>query len=459
MLAIKPAKISWLRTATPLDSPYRPLVLGAVYLLLSAVVIAQTTHPKTASPSSWKLSAVKATGSQRYQPSEVTAASGLQIGQTVTEEDFQRASQRLGETGAFSNVTYSFRYSLGDAQLELQVTDAGQFVPARFENFVWFPDSELRATLHQQVPLFDGLLPLSGSLVDRVSDALQILLVQRKIPGHADYLRAGPEDGPVSAILFSVTGPTIRIRNVAFSGAGPGELPGLNALGKQLAGREYTRSLLLLQADKNFLPVYLAHGYLKAAFSQAQAKVVDERAVDENQDQTDVDVTFQVEPGRQYKLAGIRWSGNKVLSLDQLQPLVHPEIGQPINAVRLNADLEAVERLYATHGYVAAKVHPAPQFDEAQSTVSYQLAVREGDVYHMGEIEIQGLDDRDARVVLAKWGMAKGELYDASYAQRFLDDAFKSALIDERWNVRVSEDPDLKEKTVDVTLRFSRKAS
>ena len=292
----------------------------ALCLLLSGLVLGQT---KTARLTSWKLVAVKVTGSQRYQPSEIAAASGLQIGQTVTEEDFQRASQRLGEIGAFTSVGYNFRYSGEGAQLELQVTDAGQFVPVRFENFVWFPDKELRATLHEQVPLFDGMLPLSGSLVDEVSDALQVLLVRRKIAGKADYLRAGLENGPVNAIVFSVTGPNIRIRSVVFNGAGPGELPALMALSKQLDGQEYSRSILLVQADKNFLPIYLAHGYLKAAFSEAQATVVDESTGDDDQERTNVDVTFQVEPGRQYKLADVQWSGNKVFPIDKLQPLVH----------------------------------------------------------------------------------------------------------------------------------------
>ena len=428
-------------------------------LLCSGLAAAQGTHPKASKPTSWKLIAVKVAGSQRFQLSEIIAATGLQIGQTVAEEDFQRASRRLGETGAFENVTYNYRYSAEGAQLELQLSDAGQWVPARFENFVWFPDHDLRTTLHEQVPLFDGLLPLSGGLIGEVSDALQVLLLQRKIPGHADYVRAGPENGPIDAIVFSVTGPDVRIRSVGFSGAGPEELAALNALGKQLAGREYSRSVLLIQADKNFLPVFLAHGYLKAAFAEAQAKVVDESGGDENHPRTDVEVTFQVEPGHRYKLTGMEWSGNKAFPTDELRPLVQLQEGQPANGVKLAADMEAVQKLYGTRGYVTAKVKPTSQFNEADSTVRYHLEVREGDVYHMGEIEIQGLDDRDARQVLAKWNLPKGETYDSSYAKRFLDDAFKSALLDERWNVRVNEDPDLKEKTVDVTLHFSRKPS
>ena len=140
----------------------------------------------------------------------------------------------------------------------------------------------------------------------------------------------------------------------------------------------------------------------------------------------------------------------------RLRPLIQLQSAEPANALKLNANLEAVQKLYATLGYVTAKVNPVAQFNESQSTVSYGLEVHEGDVYHMGEIEIQGLDDRDASQVLAKWTLAKGAVYDAGYAKRFLDDSFKSALLDERWHVRVSEDVDLKEKSVDVTLHFSR---
>jgi outer membrane protein insertion porin family len=429
-----------------------------ILVLFASPATAQTSHPKAANATSWKLTAVKVTGSQRYKTPEIVAASELQIGKTATDEDFQRATSKLGKTGAFESVSYNFTYAGDTVQLQLKVVDAGQYVPVRFENFVWFSDQELRSTVHDQVPLFDGLLPVSGGLVDQVSDALQVMLLQRKIPAHADYLRFGPQDGPISAIVFSVTGPFIRVRDVGFEGAGPDELPALKKLGKELVGTQYSRTVLLIQTDKNLLPVFLAHGYLKAAFAETKAKVVNE-SHEENQDLTEVEVTFQVEPGRQYKVAEVHWSGNKAIPVDKLQPLLHLQPGQPANAVRMKADLDDVGKLYGTLGYVTAKVQPTPRFDEAQSAVSYQFDVHEGDVYHMGEVDIQGLDDRDARQVLAKWGLAKGSVYDASYANQFLAESFKSALLDPKWNVRVNEDPDPKTKTVDVTLHFSRKPS
>src|SRR5256885_1390207 len=306
-------------------------------LLLVSLLPAQTTRKP---PSTFKLISINVTGTKRYAPAEIIAATGLQLGQTVSEADFQRASQRLGETGAFSDVAYTYQYSAQGTKLDLQVADSNQFIPVRFDNFVWFSDQELVEKLHSIVPLFHGQLPVAGSLIDQISDGLQALLLERKLQGRADYMRTAHQDGPIDAFLFRVTGPTIRIRNVAFTGASPAELPLLQAAAKDLPGQEYLRSMLQVQAEKNLLPIYLERGYLKAAFADANAKVTQE-----NPQETMVDVDFPVNPGRQYKLTQIHWSGNTVFAAEKLQPLIQLQTGQYANAVQLSNDLEAVQKL------------------------------------------------------------------------------------------------------------------
>lgn len=420
---------------------------------------AQTTPRRSAkqvSTSSFTLVSVKVTGSQRYASQEIVGATGLQTGQTVSENDFKLASQRLGETGAFTNVTYSYQYSGEGAKLELQVSDRDrdQFVPAYFDNFVWFSDQELMSKLRSRVPLFQGRLPLDGKLADQVSDALQALLIEGNVQGHVDYLRSGPETGPIDAFLFSVSGQTIRIRNAEFSGAGPGELPLLQAASAKLQGRDYLRSILRVQADKNFLPIYLARGYLKASFADSQAKVVRQ-----SEQETDVDLTFAVDPGRQYKATEIQLSGSKVLPADKLRELVRQQLGQPTNAIQLADDIEAMKKLYGTHGYMAAVIQLTPSMDDASSTVSYQVQVHEGDLYHMGDLDIQDLDSHDSGRVAAKWALAKGDPYDSSYPKRFVDAVLKDVLVTGEWNVSIHETPEADDKSVDVTVRFERKAN
>ena len=227
-----------------------------------------------------QLIAIKVTGSKRFSEEAVAAASGLQIGSPVTDDDFKRASRRLGDMGVFTEIAYSFSYSSAGTKVEFHVTDAEKFVPARFEDFVWFSDAELRQRIKEHAPLFDGDLPLSGRLAAEVSDVLQAMLVENTIPGHVDYVRTGKPDGPVESITYKVSDVLIQIRNIEFTGASADELPALEAAAKRMPDREYSRSRLNLLVQRQLLPALYAHGYLKAAFGEPQPKVVKQPAAE-----------------------------------------------------------------------------------------------------------------------------------------------------------------------------------
>src|SRR5882757_5372425 len=88
---------------------------------------------KTAPILAYRLIELKVTGSQRYTEKEILPASGLVLGQNVVEADFKEASRRLGDTGLFSDIAYSFAYSAAGTKLELQLTDLddSKLIPAR----------------------------------------------------------------------------------------------------------------------------------------------------------------------------------------------------------------------------------------------------------------------------------------------------------------------------------------
>ena len=440
--------------SSSVNSKIRSGLLLAFLGLSVSLLSAQTRKApaRELPPSAVKLVSIKVTGSKRYPQAEIIAATGLQLGQTVSEADFKVASQHLGDTGAFSDIAYSFEYSPDGTKLELQLTDSDQFVPARFDNFVWLSDEELLKQLRERVPLFHGQLPVAGNVADQVSDALQALLIENKVNGRADYLRFAHGDGPIEAFDFSVSGPNIRIGNVEFTGAGPTELPLLQAAARKMQGGDYLRTVLRVRENKDLLPVYLVRGYLKATLDDAQAKVVQQ-----SPDETLVDVTFAVHPGFQYKLTNVQWTGNTVFPAGQLQALIHLRASEPPDAVQLANDLDAVRSLYGTRGYMAASVEPVPQMDDSQATVSYQLQVREGDLYKMGELEIQGLDARTTNRLEGNWQIRQGEPFDSSYPERFAKESLKVLSLQGEWNVSIHATPNEKDKTVDVTVRFDPK--
>ncbi len=377
-----------------------------VGLFLSFICSAPAQAPRKSTrplpPSAFKLVSIRVTGTKRYTPDQIKAATGLQLGQTVSEDDFKAVSRHLGETGAFSDVAYAFQYSSEGAKLDIQIADANQFVPARFDNFVWLTDQELLQKLQARVPLFNGELPVAG--------------------------------------------------NVEFAEAAAPELPLLQAAAKALQGREYLRSVVRVYDEKDFLPIYLERGYLKAAFADAQPKIVQETP-----EETIVDVTVSVTPGLQYRMSDLQLSGYKAFEADNLRGLIHQQPGQPANTVQLAKDIDEIKNLYGTRGYMAASIKPEPEFDDAHSTVRYLLEFHEGDVYKMGDLEIHGLDSRTTARMVDAWKLRGGDVYDSSYPMQFVKEWMKELSRMGEWNVAMHTTLEDKDKLVDVTIRFDPK--
>ena len=441
------------------------ILLALPHLCLSPpCTAAQLQPPGKARPipsADSKLIEIKVTGSKRFTPDEVAAATGLPLGATVDDEAFRKASRQLGETGAFNSIEYSFTYSSAGTKLTFQVIDADKFVPAHFTDFVWFSDQELLQRVHERVPLFGGELPTTGRLPDQVSDILQAMLVENRIPGHVEYLRTSGPKGQLAAIEYSVSNVTIRIRRIEFPGAGAAELPLLEAAADKLFGRDYSRTLLTSLIEHTVLSTYHDRGYLKAACAAPQPKVVQAPATDASDDKrevTQVDVTLAITPGVQYKLIGWNWSGNKNINTKDLQTLLHVQTGQPANTVQLENDLRAVQQLYGSQGYVTAGIKANAQFDDDAGTVAYQLVVTEGPVYHMGELEFRGIDNNLTARLRAVWKIRPGDVYDVTYLAEFLPQARKllPATID--WEVSPHVTAIAKDRTVDVDLQYTAKA-
>lgn len=421
------------------------------FLLVSLVCTAAAGQNSAKSKLSYKLLSIHVKGAIQFGEDQVIAASGLKLGQIASENDFKQAMQRLGNTGLFTDLTYSYRYTPDGCDLEFQIFENRELLPIVFDNFVWFSDEDLISQVRQRLPLFSGRLPVSGDLADQVAQALSAILNQRKIFGKVEYLRSAKENGPIDSYVFRVNFHPVVIRNIDFPGAASTEVPALQAAAKSLTDKEYLRSRMLPQVKFSLLPVYFARGYLKASFSDAQVRIA------EDGPRTLVDVSFPVEPGRQYKLSGLNWHGNTVLPTENLQRFVHLKSGDPANAVQLDEDMGAVRKLYGTKGYLFARVEPTPTMDDTQSTVSYELNVAEGDQYRMGDLILDGLEADATKRFTEQWQMKKGEPYDNSYLPRFFSITYRDVGLRRPYDVVRKESINQQDKTVSVALHFMPK--
>lgn len=408
------------------------------------------TAPK--SKLSYKLISIHVKGLNHIQEDQIVAASGLKLGQYAGEAGFKQAAQKLGETGLFTELTYTYKYSTEGCDLELQVAENDKLLPIVFDNFVWFSDDELLGLLRARLPLFSGRVPSAGELTEQIARALNSILGEQKISGEIEYMPFSEVNGPIEAYEYKIKMHPVLVRKMDFPGAALAEIPALQAAGKELAGQDYLRTNLRAHERLDFLPVYLARGHLKAQFAEAQAKVAEDGST------TLVDVSFPVTPGIQYKLTDVQFANNVVFPAEKLRDIVHLKAGEPANAVQLAEDLKQIHKLYASKGYLLARVDSASAMDDFKATVSYRLDVKEGDQYRMGELNIDGIPAENAKKMAAQWQMKKGDPFDESYLQRFFGLMYRDVGLRTPYNVVPKQAMNQHDKTVSVSLHFVPKS-
>ena len=391
----------------------------------------------------YNLARILVTGSQRYREDDLVRATGLTVNSQVTSDDLQNAANRLGNSGAFASVQFLFKPAIGakGVEADFQVADAEKYLPAVFENFVWFSEQELQEAVHQAVPLYTGELPTSGAMSDEVSAALSKFLASKGLPSEISYMLSATFGQLPTAYKFRVADANLKVGDVALVGASH-MLP--EALAKAVAplkGTAYLRSDVAVVLEKNLVPIYRQHGYLKFAIAEIKPKV-------ESKDQVTIEVA--VNEGDQYRLAGVSWSGNTLLPSDELSRRITLKTGSPVDALQLDRDLAQVRKLFGKFGREAAIIKPVPSF--ADNTVTYSFQVTEGDLYHMGKLEIEGIEQEQAHKLEQGWKLAEGEPYDNTYIQQFLAHTLLR-VPGHKWTWMTFEQIDDAQKTVNVRLQ------
>jgi outer membrane protein insertion porin family len=155
--------------------------------------------------------------------------------------------------------------------------------------------------------------------------------------------------------------------------------------------------------------------------------------------------------GEQYRLTGLSWSGNTLISSDDLTKRITLKPGSPVDALQLDRDLAQVRRLYGKFGREAVIIKPVSAF--TADTVSYAFQVTEGELYRMGKLEIQGVEPEQVHKLEQIWKLAEGEPYDATYVHQFIANTVVK-VPGHKWVWKMFEQIDDPQKTVNVRLQI-----
>lgn len=426
------------------------MLLLALALSLGGAPAATAQQATNAKPG--RLARIEFKGLERLKEDQAIEASGLKIGQAINVDILDAASQRLIDSGLFKKLSSRYRVDNEQVTITFTVEEAAAGVPVVFDNFVWFTEEELYAAIRRDVPTFDGTAPESGTLADQIARSLERLLKERNIQGQVEYRPSADPAGRNAKQIYSVTGVPLPLCSISFPGANGVAESELVKNSKALMTNDYSQEFVTEFARRNLIPLYQEKGHLRAKFLNPRAVPQSGKDCKEG-----VAVTLPVEEGLVYSWDKAEWSGNSAYSAADLDAVLGMKAGAVANGLKLGEGLKAVRDAYGKRGYLALRLKPEPNFDDANRRVSFRVSVTEGPQFRMGTLNISGLPEADAERLKYKWKLQTGEVYDASHLKEFMTKArpeITSALSAGRKEIKTEEKPDKQRLTVDVFITF-----
>lgn len=415
-----------------------------------------------------RLATVTLTGSP-FPDADVLAAANLQIGAQVTEEDFRRATEALGQSGAFVDVRYKYDYTPDAVNLQIEVQPAEKYTDVEFDNFVWMDETELRAQLRKRVPLFSGKVPVEGEMLDQLALAIDWVLNERGVPGHAEYertARLGDTSGAMGPVRFSVRQVNIRIAKLSFPGASPEMEPLLRKASEAWAKESYSKSLTVDLQMFTLPRAYARRGFLNAKFKEAEVKALtgcDATAAAGSQPACEpgswtVEVALPVVEGRRYQLGKVTWQGNKTIPETRLAEFLTQRPDKNLDEPQLHDEIDKAQASYGRVGHPRAALTVVRTLDESLGVANYVISVDEGPLYRMGALTVEGLDHKEMARVEELWPLREGDVFSTLAIQKLPSPTQIGLGTNYEWKVTSQMGFDDALHTVDVTLHFEPQA-
>lgn len=404
-----------------------------------------------------RLTKIDVVGLKRIPPAQVIAASELKIGQAVDPGLLDAAATKLMQSGLFKKLTYRVRGRAGEVTVIFEVEEANRSLPVVFENFVWFTDEQLGAAIRNDIAFFNGTAPEAGDATEKIVQALQRLLNEKKIPGHVEVMPYTDLAKGTQEFLFTVRGVKIPVCSLSFPGAEAVSEAELIKASQPLINSDFSRKDISGFATYTLFPLYRRLGRLRAQFKEpapASAENVP-NCVD------GVTVTVPVDEGIVYSWSKSDWNGNQALSATELSAALDMKSGEVADGSKIDAGLKEVRKAYGRKGYLGVRVRESSQFDDSAHWVSYQFAVSEGPQYHMGTLLINGLAPDLTQNLKESWTLQSGAVFDESYVDDFRLNALPKFIGTQmqrslafRATAQTVTRPDAQKLTVDVIITF-----
>ncbi len=253
-------------------------------------------------------------------------------------------------------------------------------------------------------------------------------------------------------------GVKVPVCSLHFPGAEAVSETNLIKASQQLIQSDYSKKDVAAFARYTLFPLYRRLGRLRATFQEPTVKLEPEICTG------GVGVTIPVDEGLAYLWEKAEWSGNQVVTSEELSAALGMKAGELADGFKIDKGLIGVYKAYGHRGYVAARFRPSIEFDDASAHLSYRFTVTEGARYFMGKLIVSGLPAEDEARLREKWTLGPNAVFDTSYVDDFSQKGLREFTMglaqrspgSRRPNIELKTKTDAQKQTVDVIITFNQ---
>ncbi|MEO6188076.1 MAG: POTRA domain-containing protein [Ginsengibacter sp.] len=465
------------------------------------------------SPKEYKISEIKVTGTQSFDPNLIVSISGLAVGDKVMipgGDNFSKAINNLWKQGLISNAEVFFTGLSGNnLSVELNITDRPTLTAFKFKGISKTESDEITTKLGlakgRQTRVTDNLKKSATATIERYYVDKGFRNVDVKVLETKDNKTANGVN-----ILFDIEkNNKVKVNDIFF--AGNETVSDLKLKKKMKGTKEKSRftlfpseSINILDSGKSnkltFSEYLKTNGYLIPTRTKelldpyvrfkllTSAKFNEKKYLEDKQHILDyynslgfrdaviahdttyntsgnLDVAIKVNEGNRYYFGNIAWKGNTKYSDSILNILLGIKKGDIYNAETLNKKLGKIpapeggdiSSLYQDDGYLFFQIDPV-ETAVYGDTIDYELRVREGPQATIGKVDITGNDKTKDYVIRRELRTIPGEKFSRADIIRTQRELSQLGYFDPE-KISPNIVPNVENGTVDITWGLAEKSS
>jgi len=337
------------------------------------------------------------------------AAAGFKPEARVNPREVKARARQLNDTGLFKEV----KFTTDSKGLLFTLTPSSQLFAMHLENVPLTPGKELDARLRERFPLYRGLLPASGSMLEGIRQTLEEMLAAKGVKATVKAaITSGLGPQKITAMNFTVVSPEVHIGVIELAGVSPVMEGKASLLASGQTGNSFDTENTAIGLQHAFEELYQDLGYaaVQVDVAQADSFIVSDQSVD-------IPYTVTIKEGGIYKLGAIEFPASALVARADVEKIAarYPAgSGRPLDLF-----LMAVRDAYHAKGYLDCSVVSHASFSEATHIVNYSVESDPGSQYRLASVKFDGAPDAMAAKLKLAWKMAPGDVFDESYVSGF----------------------------------------